>query len=153
MDGWEVEVTATCSQDNRLSRDGAPQFLASHQIHQGLPLPAPAGRYEVHLALMFIPSSHAEQRSLASDILFARKWFVKFSLDSVVYFCPSVQFPSTSVRLQMEDAATCVCCLLVGNTDVRVPLIFTWLLTIRPACPTVRPVRSAAFLSRSTSKF
>lgn len=58
-------------------------------------------------------------------------------------FCPSVQYPNTSVRLQMEDAATCVSYPLVGDTNVLVPLIFTWLLTIRPAYPTAPPVRSA----------
>ena len=58
-------------------------------------------------------------------------------------FCPSVQYPNTSVRLQMEAAATCVSYPLVGGTNVLAPLIFTWLPTIRPACPTAPPVRSA----------
>lgn len=57
LDWREVQISATCSQDNRRSRDRAPQLLASHQIHQGLPLPAPAWRYEVHLALVFVLSS------------------------------------------------------------------------------------------------
>lgn len=65
LDWREVQISATCSQDNRRSRDRAPQLLASHQIHQGLPLPAPARRYEVHLALVFILSSGAERRPCA----------------------------------------------------------------------------------------
>lgn len=70
-----------------------------------------------------------------------------------MYFCPSVQCPNTSVRLQTEDAATCVFYPLVGSTNVPVPLIFTWLLTIRPASPTAPPVRSATLLFPPISMF
>lgn len=69
-----------------------------------------------------------------------------------MYFCPPVQYPNTSVRLQMEDAATCVFYPPVGNTNVLVPQIFTWPLTIRPASPTAPPVRSATFLFPPASK-
>lgn len=53
----------------------------------------------------------------------------------------------------MEDAATCVFYRLEGDTNVPVPPISTWLLTIRPASPTAPPVRSAPLLNPTTSKF
>lgn len=76
LDGWEVQIITTRSQDNRRSRDWAPQLLAGHQIHQGLPLPAPAWRYEVHLAPATTLSSHAEQLWWASFIVLWWKWFM-----------------------------------------------------------------------------
>lgn len=55
-----------------------------------------------------------------------------------------LQFLNISARLPMEDAATSVSCLLAVDTNVPVPLISTWLQTIRPACPTAPPVRSGS---------
>lgn len=60
--------------------------------------------------------------------------------------CPSglaVQFPNTSVRLQTEAAATCVCCRPAEATSAPVPPISTWQPTTRRASPTAPPVRSA----------
>ena len=94
----------------------------------------------------------AERCSQASDGLLTRKWFCVIQLELSRVFRPSVQCPSTSVKLQMEDAATCVSCLLVGITDVPVPLISTWPLIIKPASPTAPPVRWAAFLHLLTSE-
>lgn len=64
-----------------------------------------------------------------------------------------VQCPNTSVRLQMEDAATCVFCHLAEGTSVPVLPISTWLLTTRRVSPTAPPVRSAALLNLSPSHF
>lgn len=77
---------------------------------------------------------------------------VKSEMVYAVSFFSFVQYPNTSVRLQMEDAATCVFYRLEGDTNVPVPPISTWLLTIRPASPTAPPVRSAPLLNPTTSK-
>lgn len=57
LDGWEVQITETCSQDHWRPRDWAPQLLAGHQINQGLPLPPPTWRYDVCQALVIVLSS------------------------------------------------------------------------------------------------
>lgn len=51
----------------------------------------------------------------------------------------------------MEDAATCVFSPPVENTNAPVQLIFTWLLTTKPASPTAPPARSARFLFTAQS--
>lgn len=102
--------------------------------------------------LVFILLSHNEQLLQASYLVLRRKLFMFIhSLNSVMSFCFSVQYPSTSVRLQTEDAATCVFYPPAENTNVPVPRTFTWRPTTRPASPTALLVRSA--ISPPTSKF
>lgn len=81
------------------------------------------------------------------DLLFGsyKKKTVPLSLNWAVSICPSFQCPSTSARSQMAVVAIYVCCPLVGNTNVPVPQISTWLLTIKPVSPTAPPVRSVPF--------
>lgn len=107
LDGWKVQITTACSQDNWRSRDGAPQLLASHQIHQGLPLTAPAWRYEVHLALVFILSYHAEQclrafYTVLNTGLCNTVWTLCFAL---LY---STQAPMSDCKRRMQSSVSSV---------------------------------------------
>lgn len=103
LDGWEVQIITTCSQDDRCSRDGAPQLLAGNQIHQGLPLPATAWRYKVHLPLMSSLSFPCWAMVLSSFIVWRAEWFM---------VCPSVLCTVPKHQCQIANGGCSHLCLL-----------------------------------------
>jgi len=142
--------------------DELTRLLALKALSSSTPgRPSNPSRFTTHCASLkvwspsgahnrFVLSCQPVVLSILFFLLLRRNWFLSSRFNSVMYFYPSVQFPSTSARLQMVDAAIYVFFPRVGNTNVLAPQIFTWPLTIKPASPTAPPVRSASVIFHPT---